>query len=119
MWKRSPFLAVALAFCLVSLTGIPPTAGFWAKMYIFNAGIRADLLWLVVIGVLNSVVSAYYYLAVVRQMFLGQGEGESIRTTPSIGLSLGVATAGVFVFGVLPMPLISAAKDAVAIFAQK
>lgn len=119
MWKRSPFLAVALAFCLVSLTGIPPTAGFWAKMYIFNAGIRADLAWLVIIGVLNSVISAYYYLSVVRQMFLGQGDGASIRTTPSIGLSLGVATAGVFVFGVLPMPLISAAKDAVVIFAQK
>jgi NADH-quinone oxidoreductase subunit N len=119
MWKRSPFLTVALAFCLVSLTGIPPTAGFWAKMYIFNAGIRADLAWLVIIGVLNSVVSAYYYLSVVRQMFLGQGDGPGIRTTPSIGLSLGVATAGVFVFGVLPMPLISAAKDAVVIFAQK
>jgi NADH-quinone oxidoreductase subunit N len=121
MWHRSPFLAVALAFCLVSLTGIPPTAGFWAKMYIFNAGIRADLAWLVIIGVLNSVISAYYYLAIARTMFLGDAEesGTPIRTTPSIGLSLGVATAGVFIFGILPMPLISAAKDAVSIFAQK
>ena len=42
MWRRAPVLAVALAFCLVSLTGIPPTAGFWAKLYIFNAGVRAD-----------------------------------------------------------------------------
>ena len=121
MWKRAPFLTLALAFCLVSLTGIPPTAGFWAKMYIFKAGVDADLTWLVIIGVLNSVVSAYYYLGVVRQMFLGDAEEgvAAIRPTPSIGLSLSVATLGVFVFGIVPMPLISAAKDAVAIFAVK
>jgi NADH-quinone oxidoreductase subunit N len=117
MWRRAPFLTLALAFCLVSLTGIPPTAGFWAKMYIFNAGIRADLAWLVIIGVLNSVISAYYYLGVVKQMFSGDApEGSAIRTTPPIGLSLGVATVGVFVFGIVPMPLINAAKDAVTIF---
>jgi NADH-quinone oxidoreductase subunit N len=113
LWRRSPFLTIALAFCLVSLTGIPPTAGFWAKLYIFNAGIRADLLWLVVVGVLNSVISAYYYLGVARQMFLGDpSEPAPIRTSPSIGLSLGIATLGVFIFGVLPMPLITAARDA-------
>jgi NADH-quinone oxidoreductase subunit N len=117
MWKRSPFLTVALAFCLVSLTGIPPTAGFWAKMYIFNAGIRADLAWLVIIGVLNSVVAGYYYLSVARQMFAGNAEGaEPVRTSPSISLSLGVATLGVLVFGIIPMPLISAAQSAVEIF---
>ena len=65
MWKRSPFLAFALAVCLVSLTGIPPTAGFFAKLYIFNAAVQADLVWLVIIGVLESVISAYYYLRVV------------------------------------------------------
>jgi len=119
MWKRSPFLTVALAFCLVSLTGIPPTAGFWAKLYIFNAGLRADLAWLVIVGVLNSVLSAYYYLAVVRQMFLGDAEdGVTIRTTPSIGMALGAASLGVLVFGIVPMPLISAAESAVEIFAR-
>jgi NADH-quinone oxidoreductase subunit N len=113
MWKRSPILALALAFCLVSLTGIPPTVGFWAKIYIFNAGIRADLGWLVVVGVLNSVISAYYYLGVVRQMFLGEPEQPATFKPPlSIALSLAVATAGVFIFGVIPMPLISAAQDA-------
>lgn len=119
MWKRSPFLTVALAFCLVSLTGIPPTVGFWSKLYIFNAGIRADLAWLVIIGVLNSILSGYYYLSVARQMFLGDAEGaEPVKTSPSIGLSLGVATLGVFIFGIVPMPLISAAKDAAEIFAR-
>jgi NADH-quinone oxidoreductase subunit N len=120
MWKRSPFLALGLAFCLVSLTGIPPTVGFWGKMYIFNAGINANLAWLVIIGVLNSVLSAFYYLGVARTMFVGEptGDGSAIPTTPSIGLSLGVTTAGVFVFGILPMPLIEAARHAVQIFAQ-
>ncbi len=119
MWKRSPLLALALAFCLVSLTGIPPTAGFWAKMYIFNAGIRADLLWLVIIGVLNSVASAFYYLSVARQMFLGDPEDErTIRPSPSIVAALGATTLGVLVFGIVPMPLISAAENAVEIFAR-
>ena len=120
LWKRSPFLTVALALCLVSLTGIPPTAGFWAKLYIFKAGIRADLLWLVIIAVANSVISSFYYLSVARQMFLGDSEDRSpVKTTPTIALSLGVTAAGVFVFGVLPMPLISAAQDAVAGFAAR
>lgn len=120
LWKRSPLLTVALALCLVSLTGIPPTAGFWAKMYIFNAGVRADLVWLVIVGVVNSIISGYYYLSVARQMFLGDStDSQPIRTSPSIGLSLGVATLGVFIFGILPMPLISAAKDAANIFAAK
>ena len=114
MWKRSPLLTVGLAFCLVSLTGIPPTAGFWAKIYIFNAGVRADLLWLVVIGVLNSVVSGFYYLSVARQMFLGEAEDEkTISTSPSIAVALGAATLGVLVFRLIPMPLISAAESAV------
>ena len=120
LWQRSPFLAAGLAFCLVSLTGIPPTAGFWAKMYIFNAGIRADLLWLVVIGVLSSLVSAFYYLSVARQMFLGASEETGkLRTSPAIGLSLSAAVVGVLVFGIVPMPLISAAEHAVTIFATK
>jgi NADH-quinone oxidoreductase subunit N len=118
MWRRSPVLALALAFCLVSLTGIPPTAGFWAKLYIFNAGIRADLAWLVIVGVLNSVISGYYYLGVVRHMFLGgEEEMQPFRVSPAIGVSLAAATAGVLVFGILPGPLIEAAQDAAVIFA--
>jgi NADH-quinone oxidoreductase subunit N len=120
MWRRSPVLALALAFCLVSLTGIPPTAGFWAKLYIFNAGIRADLAWLVVIGVLNSVIAGYYYLGVVRQMFLGGDETqEAFRISPAIGVSLLAATAGVLVFGILPGPLVEAAQDAAVIFGNQ
>lgn len=113
MWKRSPVLAAALALCLISLTGIPPTAGFWAKLYLFNAGIRADLAWLVIVGVLNSLVSAYYYLGVAKTMFTGDAEaGEQFRPSPALSLSLAVATIGVFVFGMMPSPLIEAAHGA-------
>lgn len=119
MWKRAPVLAAVLAFCLISLTGIPPTAGFWAKIYVFNAGIRADLAWLVIVGVLNSVISGYYYLGVVRQMFLGDAEDESeFRISPTIGISLAVTATGVLIIGVLPGPVIRAAQDAVQIFGQ-
>jgi len=119
MWKRAPFLAVALAFCLVSLTGIPPTAGFFGKLYIFYAGVQADLVWLVIIGVLNTVASAFYYLSVARQMFLGEAEdGRTFRPTPSIAMALGTTTIGVLVFGIIPSPLLSAAENAVEIFAR-
>tara|TARA_B100001123_G_scaffold430326_1_gene550094 strand:- start:2433 stop:3893 length:1461 start_codon:yes stop_codon:yes gene_type:complete len=118
MWRRAPLLALALAICLISLAGIPPTAGFWAKLYVFNAGIRADLAWLVIIGVLNSVVSAYYYLAVVRQMFLGEAEEEErLAISPTIAVALGISTVGVIVFGIFPTPLVDAAREAAAIFA--
>ena len=115
-------LTLVLAIALISLTGIPPTVGFWSKIYIFNAGIRADLAWLVIIGVLNSVVAAYYYLGVARQMFLGgdddEGAAESISTAPALGVALAVAAAGVVVFGIIPQPLIDAARDAAELFAS-
>jgi NADH-quinone oxidoreductase subunit N len=120
MWRRSRVLTFLLAVCLISLTGIPPTAGFFGKLFIFDAGIRADLGWLVIIGVLNTVISAYYYLGVVRAMFLGDAEdAERVRTSPSIGLSAGLATLGVFVFGVVPTPLLEAARDAAEVLARQ
>jgi len=73
----------------------------------------------VIIGVLNSVASAFYYLSVARQMFLGDsGDERAIRPSPSIAAALGATTLGVLVFGIVPMPLISAAENAVEIFAR-
>lgn len=113
LWRRSPVLAGVLALCLVSLTGIPPTAGFWAKLYVFNAAIRADLAWLVIIGVLNSLVSAYYYLGIAKTMFVDEPEPEGeFRPSPALAISLGAAAVGVVVLGFIPGPLISAAHDA-------
>jgi NADH-quinone oxidoreductase subunit N len=117
--RRSPWLAGALAFALVSLTGIPPTAGFVAKIYIFNAAVQSDLIWLVVIGVLNSVASAFYYLRVAGIMFTGEPKSEeSLPTTNALKLALMVAVAGILFVGIVPSPLMDAARDAAAVFTQ-
>ena len=117
--RRAPLLAAALGFALVSLTGIPPTAGFVAKLYIFNAAVESDLVWLVLIAVLNSVISAFYYLRVVRLMYLNEPTSmESIPASASVKLALGIAVAGIIFVGVVPSPLLDAAKDAAAAFSQ-
>jgi NADH-quinone oxidoreductase subunit N len=117
--KHSPWLAVALGFALISLTGIPPTAGFVAKLYIFNAAVESDLIWLVVIAVLNSVASAFYYLRVAGLLFTGEpSTQESVPTLNSLKLALTVAVVGILFVGVLPSPLMDAARDAAAVFSQ-
>ena len=74
---RNTFLAISLAIFLISLTGLPPTAGFVGKLYIFAALINSKFIWLAVVGVLNSVVSLYYYVRIFRNMFLRKGESEN------------------------------------------
>jgi NADH-quinone oxidoreductase subunit N len=118
LYRRSPYLALALAACLLSLTGIPPTAGFIAKVYVFNAAVQADLVWLAIVGVLNSVISAYYYLRVVLLMFTKEPETEaSFQPSPYLGLAVAIAVIGLFAIGVYPNPLIQASESAAAIFA--
>ena len=119
LFRRSPLLAAALAFALVSLTGIPPTAGFVAKIYIFNAAVQADLIWLVVIAVINSVVSAFYYLRVAGVMFTREpATQEAVPTSNALKLALTVSVVGILFVGVIPSPLLHAAKDAAAVFVQ-
>jgi NADH-quinone oxidoreductase subunit N len=68
--NRQPWLALAMLLFMVSLTGIPPFVGFWGKLYVFWAAIQANISWLAVAGVLNSAISAFYYLGVVVQMYM-------------------------------------------------
>ena len=101
--KRSPMLALALTLCLISLTGIPLTAGFMAKFYIFSGAVQNHLLWLVIIAVLNSVVSAYYYLRVVKVMWFNEPKFEGkVSTSFGLRLALGISCLGVIWLGVLP-----------------
>ncbi len=116
MYRRAPLIALALAVCMFSLTGIPPAAGFIAKVYIFNAAVQADLTWLVVVAVLNTVVSAFYYVGVVRAMFLLPATtDERVGAGLPIRAALGLATLGVLVVGVVPFPLIDAAEQAAGV----
>jgi NADH-quinone oxidoreductase subunit N len=111
--KRSPLVAFVLVLAMLSLIGIPPTAGFVAKIFIFNAAVQSDLVWLVLVGVLNSLVSAYYYLRVVLQMFAVDSPAEGkLPVSPAMALALTTAVAGVLVVGILPFPLIEASEEA-------
>ncbi len=113
MGRRSPWLALTLAFALISLTGIPPTVGFMGKLFLFNAAVNADLAWLAVVGVLNSVVSAYYYVGIVRTMYLREpAEPLRIGAPVPAWVAMGVASAGVAVLGVWPAWLLDVARTA-------
>ncbi|MFN8533150.1 MAG: NADH-quinone oxidoreductase subunit N [Dehalococcoidia bacterium] len=108
MAKRAPLLAAALTLCLISLTGLPPAAGFFAKFYLFSAAVQAGWAWVVLIAVINSAVSAYYYLRVVRAMYLLPAEQESAvwATAPTIA-AVALASIGVVVVFLLANPLIA------------
>jgi len=118
MGKRAPLLALALTLCLISLIGMPPAAGFMAKFYIFNAAIQNGLLWLVIIAVINSVVSAYYYLRVVKVMWLGEAaSAEKVPSSGALRLALLLCCIGVLLLGVIPGYAIRLAQLAANIFA--
>ena len=107
--ERYPGLAAAMAIFMLSLSGIPPLAGFFGKFLVFRAAVEAGWAWLVVIGVLNSAISAYYYLRVVLAMYFQQaeeaGEEEEPLTVPATRSSLFVVTVAavaVVVIGLQP-----------------
>jgi NADH-quinone oxidoreductase subunit N len=113
--SRHPVLALALSIFLLSLIGIPPTAGFVGKFYLFGAAVKSGYVWLAVIGVLNSAVAAYYYLRLVVFMYMREPEGAPTVLAPSLsgGLALVVALWGVVQLGVAPGPLFDLAQAAV------
>jgi len=103
MIKRAPMIALALSLCMISLIGMPPAVGFMAKFYIFSGAIQHGLLWLVIIAVLNSVISAYYYLRVVKVMWTGEpASAEAIPSSGSLRFALAVSCLGVLVLGIVP-----------------
>lgn len=103
MGKRAPLLALALTLCLVSLIGLPPTAGLIAKVYIFTGAVAHGLLWLVVIAVINSCISAYYYLKVVKVMWLGTPvSSENVPSSWALRTAIGLCCLLVLVLGILP-----------------
>jgi NADH-quinone oxidoreductase subunit N len=113
MGRRAPLLAAVLAFAMVSLTGVPPTVGFMAKVYIFGAAVNTGLAWLVIIGVVNSVISAYYYLRVVKAMFLSPATSDApLAPDPPLRVALLGTAAAVLLFGIYPKWLLDLALTA-------
>ncbi|MAT09236.1 MAG: NADH-quinone oxidoreductase subunit N [Dehalococcoidia bacterium] len=114
MGKRSPALAICLAIALVSLTGIPPTVGFMAKLNVFTSALNGGLWWLVLAGTISSVVSAYYYFRVIKVMYLSDPlENVRIKADPMTSIALAITVLAVVVFGFYPTPVIKAARVAV------
>ena len=115
--RRSPALAAFFALFLLSLAGIPPTAGFLAKYYVFLAAIQNGYLWLVIIGVATSVVALYYYATVIGRMFfpVDQPEGGS-SLAPTLRIALSIATLGVLILGIYPGPFVNLVKAAAQLF---
>jgi len=114
--SRHPVMALVLTIFLLSLIGIPPTAGFVGKFYLFGAAVRAGYIWLAVIGVLNSAVAAYYYLRIVVVMYMREPEGAPTDVSPSLAgtLAVFVALCGVIWLGVMPAPYLDLAQTALA-----
>ncbi|MEO6667653.1 MAG: NADH-quinone oxidoreductase subunit N [Nitrospiria bacterium] len=112
--KKHPVAAVMMLIFMFSLAGIPPTAGFVGKFYLFMGAVEAGLVWLAVIGVLLSAVSAYYYLRVVMVMYMREPTGEfDLATSPGTSVALLVTTLAVLIIGLFPAPLIDYTKAAI------
>ncbi|MDI6402093.1 NADH-quinone oxidoreductase subunit N [Balneolaceae bacterium ANBcel3] len=116
--RSSPFLGVSMAIFLVALAGFPPTAGFIAKIFIFGAVIHAGWIWLVVVAGFSTVISLFYYIRVVKNMFLSEPPDsmKPIETSRGVMAVVIMLLIPVFVFGIWFSPLLSWARDAVVLF---
>ncbi len=112
LFQRQPYLAIAMAVFMLSLAGVPPTAGFMGKFYVFTAAYEAGLSWLVLIAVLTSALAAFYYLRVIVGMFMLEPVRE-VQPYIYRGLAIGIAIAliGTIGFGLLPTPVIALVQD--------
>jgi NADH-quinone oxidoreductase subunit N len=111
--RTSPLLAATLTIFLLSLIGIPMTGGFFAKFYVFSAAVNSNLIWLTIIGVLNSGVGAYYYLRIIVRMYMRESRKE-VPVTPvplALGLALAVCLAATLYLGLFPSRVLQYSQD--------
>ncbi len=115
LFFRQPFAAVAMLLFMLSLGGIPPTAGFMGKFWLFSAAIESGYVWLAVIGVLNSAVSLYYYIRIVVYMMLkNEPVGSEPKQTPALAFAMVAAVVVTILFGIYPQPLFEFAQASAA-----
>jgi NADH-quinone oxidoreductase subunit N len=116
--KRQPIAAFVMLVFMVSLAGIPPTAGFIGKFYVFMAAVEAGLAWLAVVALVFAAVSAYYYMRVVMVMYMREPDATVVDSprlvaSPALSVVLACTVAGVIIFGLFPGPLVSLALQSV------
>ena len=117
MSRRNPGLALAMLVAFLSLTGMPPFGGFVAKVFVFAAAVEAGMIWLAIVGVLNSIVGVYYYLTVLKVVYLHRMEGENeaehpIPLTRPYAIALTVLSVAILLVGVIFGPWFNAASSA-------
>jgi len=109
--RQQPLLAALMAVFMFSLAGIPPFAGFFGKYYVFLSAVKADMTWLAIVGVLTSLVSAYYYLRIVVLMYFKDGGGD-VPSTPAFPALIAVTGSALLLlqFGIFPSFIINAVQ---------
>ena len=110
--RSSPLLAATLTIFLLSLIGIPMTGGFFAKFYVFSAALRANLIWLTLIGVVNSAIGAYYYLRIIVAMYMRESRKE-VPVSPiplGLGVALAISVLATLYLGILPDRVLRVAR---------
>ena len=111
--RTSPLLAATLTIFLLSLIGIPMTGGFFAKFYVFSAAVKANLIWLTMIGVVNSAIGAYYYLRIIVVMYMRESR-KQVPVTPiplGLGVALAVSMVATLYLGILPSRVLQYAQQ--------
>ena len=117
--RRSPFLAAAMLLFLLSLAGVPPLAGFIGKLYIFVAAIEQELYTLLIVGLINIVISMYYYLVVVKKMYINEpADPTPLSVSTPLKTAVFVGMAGTLLLGVYPQPFINWAVAATLMFSN-
>ena len=116
--RSNPYLALLLALFMFALSGFPPTVGFFGKLYLFSAAVRAEFIWLAVIGVMNSFLSVYYYLRVVKVCYFDAFEGKPapIAIPLSIVIVLVITALGTLGLGIFPDRLLTISRAALYAF---
>jgi NADH-quinone oxidoreductase subunit N len=111
--KRSMPAAVVMLLFLLSLAGIPPTAGFIGKYYLFTAAMKAGYAWLAVLAVVMSAVSLFYYFRIASAMFFAEGAATELKSSYALTAVIAVCAAGTLVIGVAPQPFLEVLKSCV------
>ena len=118
--KRSPLMALALAYFMLSLTGVPPTGGFSGKFFVFRSVIEADMIWLVLVGVVTSVISGYFYLRVVYYAFMFEGDDTAeVTSRPALNMAVALTAVVTLVLGLAPGFVYLLTQDAVVSGVQR
>jgi NADH-quinone oxidoreductase subunit N len=109
--QRQPWVAAALTVYLLSLLGLPVTAGFFGKFYVFKAAVKSDLIWLAVLMAINSIIGAYYYFRLIVVMYMRESSAEATASGPvafpfGVNVVLLITVAGTILFGLYPNPVI-------------